>query len=174
MIKTVLAKTQIGVEEYLDLEFDDRPEPDYVHGEVVERALPRPIHSQIQALLILLLAPLLQRTRLFFLPELRMQIEPRLFRVADLAVYRESLPDGRYATSPAYIVIEIVSPDDRYGRLTHRLEDYRRWGVQHVWLVDPQLKRLYEYTDAGLLQHPSLRLPEFDFEIPAQELFKDV
>jgi Uma2 family endonuclease len=91
----MLAKTQIGVEEYLGLVFDDRPEPDYVHGEVVERALPTPTHSQIQALLILLLAPLFKRARLFLLPELRVQIEPRLFRVADLAVYRESLPQGR-------------------------------------------------------------------------------
>jgi hypothetical protein len=31
----MLAKTQIGVEEYLGLVFPDRPEPDYVHGEVV-------------------------------------------------------------------------------------------------------------------------------------------
>jgi Uma2 family endonuclease len=169
----MLARTQIGVEEYLGLVFPDRPEPDYVHGEVVERAMPTTIHAYIQALLILSLAPLLKRTRLFLLPELCVQIEPRVFRVADLAVYRESLPQGRYATSPAYLTIEIVSPDDRYTELTQRLEDYRRWGVPHVWLVDPQLKRLYEYTEAGLLQHPSLRLPEFDFEISSEELFKD-
>jgi len=46
-----MARSQIGVEEYLDLVFDDRPEPDYVHGEVVERAWPTPIHGQIQLLL---------------------------------------------------------------------------------------------------------------------------
>ena len=119
----MLARTQIGVEEYLGLVFNDRPEPDYVHGEVVERALPTPIHSQIQAALILLLAPLRQRMRLFLLPELRVQIEPRLFRVADLAVYRESLPQGRYATIPAYLAVEIVSPDDRHSELTERLEE---------------------------------------------------
>jgi Uma2 family endonuclease len=170
----MLARTQIGVEEYLDLVFPDRPEPDYVHGEVVERALPTPAHAQIQALLILLLAPLLERTRLFLLPELRVQIEPCVFRVADLAVYRERLPQGRYATTPAFVAVEIVSPDDRYTELTQRLEDYRRWGVPHVWLVDPQLKRLYKYTEAGLLQHAGIRLPEFDFEISSQELFKDV
>jgi hypothetical protein len=33
---------------------------------------------------------------------------------------------------------------------------------------------LYEYTDAGLLQHASLSLPEFDFGITAEELFKDI
>ena len=171
---TVLAKSQIGVEEYLDLAFDDRPEPDYVDGEVVERALPTPIHSQIQGLLILLFGPLMTRFRLVLLPELRMHVEPRRFRVVDLAVYRDSRPEGRYATTPAYVTIEIVSPDDRHSELTERLEDYRRWGVPHVWLVDPQLKRVYEYTEAGLLQFPALRLPEFDFEISAQELFKDV
>jgi Uma2 family endonuclease len=170
----MLAKTQIGVEEYLDLVFDDRPEPDYVDGEVVERALPTPIHSEIQALLILLFAPLIGRFRLLLRPELRVQIGPRRFRVVDLAVFQGARPEGRYATMPALVAIEIVSPDDRHSRLTHRLEDYRRWGVPHVWLVDPELKRLYEYSEAGLLQHASLRLPEFDFEISSQELFKDI
>ena len=95
-------------------------------------------------------------------------------RVADVAVYQGPRPEGRYGTSPPYITVEIVSPDDRYNDLTERLEDYRRWGVGHVWLVDPQRKRLWEYTEAGLLQHASLRLPEFDFEIASEELFKDV
>jgi Uma2 family endonuclease len=170
----MLARSQIGVEEYLDLVFEDRPEPDYVDGEVVERALPTPIHSQIQILLGILFAPLANRFRLILMSELRVQIAPRRFRVVDFAVYRGERPAGRYATNPAFVVVEIISPDDRYGRLTHRLEDYRRWGVPHVWLVDPELKRLYEYSEAGLLQYPSLRLPELDFELSAQELFKDV
>ncbi len=147
-------------------------EPDYVDGEVVERALPTPIHSQIQALLILLFAPLIGRHQLLLLPELRVQIGPRRFRVVDLAVFRGARPEGRYATNPAFVVVEIISPDDRYGRLTHRLEDYRRWGVPHVWLVDPELKRLYEYSEAGVLQYPSSRLPEFDFEISAARAFQ--
>jgi Uma2 family endonuclease len=174
MMDAVLARSQIGVEEYLDLVFDDRPEPDYVDGGVVERALPTPVHSQIQGLLVVLFAPLITRFRLVLLPELRVRVEPSRFRVVDLAVYRDSRPEGRYATTPAYVAIEIVSPDDRHSELTERLEDYRRWGVPHVWLVDPQLRRVYEYTEAGLLQFPALRLPEFDFEISAQELFKDV
>jgi Uma2 family endonuclease len=174
MMDAVLARSQIGVEEYLDLVFQDRPEPDYVHGEVVERALPTPIHGQIQLLLGILLAPLSKRARLVMMSELRVQVEPRLFRVVDVAVYRDARPEGRYGTRPAFVAIEIVSPDDRHSELTERLEDYRRWGVPHVWLVDPQLKRVYEYTEAGLLQFPALRLPEFDFEISAQELFKGI
>ena len=174
MMNRVLAKSQIGVEEYLDLVSPDRPEPDYVDGEVVERALPTPIHSRIQALLIMLFAPLVSRFRLALQPELRMRVDPRRFRVVDLAVYRDVRPEGRYATIPPSIAIEIVSPDDRYSNLTHRFEDYRRWGVAHVWLVDPELKRLYEYSEAGLLQYPELRLSELDFKLSAQDLFKEI
>jgi Uma2 family endonuclease len=167
----MLAKTQIGVEEYLALVFPDRPEPDYVHGEVVERSMPTPAHAAIQIRLGILFAKLLDRVQLSLMSELQVQIEPGLFRVADFVVTRGPLPEGRYATEPALVVVEIVSPDDLYNNLIPRLEDYRRWGVPNVWLVDPLLKRLYAYTDAGLLRHPSLRLPEFDFEIASQELF---
>jgi Uma2 family endonuclease len=170
----MLANTQIGVEEYLALELPDRPEPDYVHGEVVERASPTSIHAQIQALLAVLFAPLQNRVRLVAMSELRVRIEPRLFRVIDFAVYRDSRPQGRYATDPAFIAVEIVSPDDNYHNITQRLEDYRRWGVPHVWLIDPWLKKLYEYKEAGLFQHPSLTLPELDFALSAEDVFRDV
>jgi hypothetical protein len=40
--------------------------------------------------------------------------------------------------------------------------------------VDPPVKRLYELSEAGLLQFPALRLPEFDFDISAPELFNDI
>ena len=174
MMEAVLAKSHIGVEEYLDLVFEDRPEPDYVDGEVVERALPTPIHSEIQVLLTLLFAPLMARFGLILRTELRVRISAQRFRVVDFAIFQGAKPQGRYATSPALVVVEILSPDDRHSRLAERLEDYRHWGVRHIWVVDPQVKRLYEYSEAGLLQFPALRLPEFDFEVFAQELFKDV
>lgn len=170
----MLAKTHIGVEEYLGLVPDDRLAPDYVDGEVVERALPTPIHAQIQALISALFVRLADRAPVIPMSELRIRIEPRRFRVVDVAVYLGSAPEGRYGTAPAFVAIEIVSPDDRYTELTQRLEDYRRWGVPHVWLVDPETKRLYEYSEAGLLQHTALRLPEFDFELSAAELFKKI
>jgi Uma2 family endonuclease len=169
-----MARSQIGVEKYLGPSFDDRPEPDYIDGAVVERALPAVLRSRVKALLALLFEPLSNRVRLTMMLGLRLRIEPRLFRIVDFAIYLGSRPEGRYATTPAFVTIEIISADDCFVDVTQRLQDYRRWGVPYVWLVDPQLKRLYEYTEAGLLQYASLRLSEFDFEISAQELFKDV
>jgi hypothetical protein len=50
MISAELARSQIGVEEYLELTFDDRPEPNYVDGEVffierVRKAVMPPCHQ---------------------------------------------------------------------------------------------------------------------------------
>ena len=137
MMDAVLARSQIGVEEYLDLAFEDRPEPDYVDGKVVERALPTPIHSRIQALLILLFARLMGPYGLLLQPELRLRVSAQRFRVVDLAVYRDSRPEGRYADSPALVAIEIVSPDDRHSRVTDRLEDYLQQLQKKDELDDP-------------------------------------
>lgn len=172
MMEAVLAKSHIGVEEYLDLVFQDRPEPDYVDGEVIERALPDVAHSRLKASLALAFAPLARSARL--MTGLRLQIEPRLFRIVDFAIYLGAKLEGRYADRPAFAMAEIVAPEDSFTSVIRRLEDYRRWGVPHIWVVDPQVKRLYEYREAGLLQFPALRLPEFDFEVSAQELFKDI
>ena len=161
----MLAKAHIGVEEYLRLVFDDRPEPDYVDGEVVERALPTPKHSRTQALLIMLFARLIGPFGLILQPELRLRISDRRFRVVDFAVFQGKKPEGRYATNPALVAIEILSPDERRGRLLAKLEDYRQWGVRYIWVVDPQAKRLSEYSEAGLVRCSTLSLPEFEFEI---------
>jgi hypothetical protein len=118
-----LPKTQIGVEEYLDLVFDDRPEPDYVDGEVVERGLPTVVHSQVKASLGLLLAPLSKKAFATVMCGLRMQIAPQLFRIVDFGVYLRPRPEGRYATTPAFVAAEIVSEEIAISRL---------WGVSKI------------------------------------------
>lgn len=40
-----------------------------------------------------------------------------------------------------------------------KLAEYRKWGVKHVWLVDPHSRRLYDY-DGKLREVDSLPIPE--------------
>ena len=168
------AKTGITVEEYLTLHVKDRSEPHFVRGEVVERGSPTPLHAEIQVALGILFSVLKQRMPLSLMSEMRALVAPGVIRVLDFAVYLGPRPEGRYAEQPAYVAIEIVSPDDRHNDLLDLLEDYRRWGCPNVWLVNPWTKRLYEYTEAGLLQRSSLRLHEIDFEITDTALFQGV
>ncbi len=134
----MLAKSHIGVEEYLDLVFEDRPEQDYVDGEVVERALPDVAHSRLKTSLVISFGRLASRAKL--MTGLRVQIEPRLFRIVDFAIYLGASLEGRYADRPAFAMAEIVAPDDSFTSVMMRVEDYRRWGVRHIWVMDPQVK----------------------------------
>ena len=52
-----------------------------------------------------------------------------------------------------------------------KFEEYRAWGVPHIWLVEPELKRCHIYDNGSLTEVSRLALPQFSLEIPAAELF---
>ena len=161
--------TAISVEEYLRMSFDGA-DCDYVDGEIVERNVGENPHSKTQLHLIGVFLDMARTRGLHPRPELRLRVAPRRFRIADLAVFQEE-PQDNVPSSPPLIVVEIVSRDDRYTELIEKFEDYRKWGVPHIWLVDPWLRKLYVYRTAGLSEVPAYSLPEFDVAIPASAIF---
>lgn len=52
-----------------------------------------------------------------------------------------------------------------------KLEEYRKWGVPHVWLVDPHAKLMYT-CDAGLVEVPVLRIPELELQVKPEDIFE--
>lgn len=52
-----------------------------------------------------------------------------------------------------------------------KLQEYRAWGVGHVWLVDPYSRRLYA-CDAGLAEVNSFSVPELGIELGPAEIFE--
>jgi Uma2 family endonuclease len=162
-------KTLISEEEYLGMSFEDRV-PEYVDGDLVERSVPDNLHSRAQTELVFVFRTLQQRLPLFPRPELRVPVAPGKYRIVDLAVYAHQEPLERLPKELPLVVTEIVSPDDRHEELMERLEEFRAWGVPHVWLVDPGLRRMYVYRDGGLTPVPAFELPEFDVRIAASEI----
>jgi len=94
----------------------------------------------------------------------------RRYRVADLAVFLDK-PAEQVPSSPPLVAIEILSPDDRFADVLAKLEEYQRWGVTHVWFVDPIGRKLYVYS-AGLSEVSAFRLPEYGVELSAPEIFR--
>ena len=66
--------------------------------------------------------------------------------------------------TPPLLVAEVLSLDDRLTAVRQKLEEHKAWGVPHVWLVEPHLKRLY-ICDKGLMEVASLQIPEFGIEL---------
>jgi hypothetical protein len=50
------------------------------------------------------------------------------------------LPDEEVFTSPPYLCIEVMSPDDTFAALQERLDEYLKFSVPNVWVVDAFFK----------------------------------
>jgi len=79
--------------------------------------------------------------------------------------------NSAFLDNPPFIAIEVLSPDDKLAKVLEKLEDYRDWGVPHVWLVDPHLKRLYT-CDAGLTKVATLQIPALGIELTPADIFE--
>ena len=160
----------VPVEEYLRMSFPG-PDPEYLDGELVERHLGDDSHSSTQSNLVGILHPLKEKFRIHIRPEIHMRLAPTRIRVADLAIFREKSAD-RIPSSPPCVVVEIVSPGDRYTEIHEKLDEYRRWGIQHIWLMDPASRNFSVYDDAGLREVPVLVLPEYELTIQKSDVFE--
>jgi Uma2 family endonuclease len=170
--KQMAAKTQIRAEDYLRMTFEHDAE--FVHGEIVERSIPDLTHSRIQTLIAFQFESLRQSHRIYGCVELRMRVAHDVYRIPDVAVFAGKLPERQVPDQPPLVVVEILSKDDRHVDLMQKLEEYHNWGVAHIWVIDPSLKRFSMYTDLGLQNVSSLSLSDYPFQLTPAELFADL
>jgi Uma2 family endonuclease len=106
---------------------------------------------------------------------------PDTVRGADIILFLESknwdqIKPG-YIDDVPNLVVEVLSPNDRPGRTTRRIDQYIRRGIPMVWLIDPEdrlvtvyrpnefpkvLDETDELTGNGVLP---------DFSCPVRDLF---
>jgi Uma2 family endonuclease len=161
------ASTLLTAEQYLATHYGER-EPEFVHGEVIDRPMPTWLHGRLQHLLSVHLHGIG-----FCGTEVRMRLGSELFRIPDLVVFGGSPPRDEVPAAPPLVVVEITSPDDRHQDLLQKLEEYRAWGVRHVWVVEPELKAFYVYDAGGLARVSQFELAEFGFRVTAADLFAE-
>ena len=127
--------TLISMDEYLRTSF--HPDCDFIEGEVLERNVGKRRHAYAQARIAAWFVHRQRVLRLEALTELRMRVGPNRIRVPDVVVSEMPLPDEEVFTSPPYLCIESMSPDDTVAAMQDRLDDYLQFGVLNVWVVDP-------------------------------------
>ena len=164
------AKAAVSVEEYLRTSFPDL-DREFRDGEIVERTLPDKLHSRTQVLIAVFFEALRKRFSVFAYTELRLRLREGLILIPDVCVYWPERPASRFPDVPPLVAIEILSEDDRLTAVREKLEEYRAWGVKHVWLVDPHSRRMYT-CDAGLTEVATLRVEEIDAELTPGDIFE--
>jgi Uma2 family endonuclease len=164
----------VTVEEYLHSSY--RPDCDYVDGRIEERNVGEYEHGLLQTLLATLFTVNRKAWGVKAVTDVRSQVSARHFRVPDLSVLRADAPKQRILTNPPLIVIEILSPEDRLSRVQDRIEDYLVFGVEHIWILDPERRAAYTASVSGL--HPvrdnQLIVPETPIRVVLSDLFAEL
>jgi Uma2 family endonuclease len=164
-------RTLIPVEEYLSTVY--RPDRDYVDGEALERNLGERDHSYIQASLGSYFFARRKAWNIEVYSQQRVLLHADRVRVPDICVVLGGTKEKIF-TTPPFLCVEILSPEDRMIRVWERIRDYFEMGVPNVWVIDPQTRvahiasptgDLHRVTDSLLTTDPAL-------EVPLSEIFE--
>jgi Uma2 family endonuclease len=139
--------TLISVSEYLATSY--RPDRDYIDGEVQERNLGERDHSWMQDEIFLQFHAYRASLGLYAFLEQRIQVKPTRFRVPDISVTR-GYPAEQVFTQLPFLCIEILSPEDSESSMQERIDDYLAFGVENIWLIDPERRRASWVDSTGI------------------------
>jgi Uma2 family endonuclease len=67
-----------------------------------------------------------------------------------------------------------MSPEDTMRRAAKKAAEYRQFGIENVWVIDPHSRVAYRGTATGLERVPSgeLTVPESPILVRVAELFE--
>lgn len=163
----------VSLAEYLSTEYE--PDCEYLDGVVEERNVGKRKHSRTQALLAARLQGEIQASEFEVLIEQRVQIAPTRFRIPDICLVRTDNKD-EVIQSPPLLWIEILSPEDRWGRVQAKIDDCLRFGVGTLWIIDPYSRQAWSATQTQAVAEATdgnLRAGQPRLEISLEEILPE-
>ena len=165
----------VSLYEYLHSSYD--PDMDFVSGELQERNMGEFEHGAVQGALVRWFGQHRHDWKLRVIPELRLQTRVDRFRIPDIMLLDRSLPIEQIITHAPLVCIEVLSPEDRFGRMEGKIDEYLQMGVRKVWVIDPYQATGWD-CPAGSLStwQPATRfsVPETQITLDLPELFADL
>ena len=140
------AATLVSLEEYLSTSYE--PVCDYVDGDLEDRNVGK-------------------KTTVVFAPS-----RPRADqRVPDICVTLGEPEEQVFAGAP-FLCVEILSPEDRAGRIQRKIADYLKFGVRYIWVIDPRERDAVIYTASGtqVVADGILPTSDPDIAVPLAEI----
>jgi Uma2 family endonuclease len=158
------------LEEYLHTVYE--PDCEYLDGELVERNVGEIPHADLQGLICRYVLNRRKLWQVYSLVEARVRIREKRYLIPDICVVRGERPAGRVITSPPFIWIEILSPEDRPLRVQRKIHEILDFGCPWIWLIDPDTfeSRVYTKNSDFVPEDGVLRIPDTEIVIPLREI----
>jgi Uma2 family endonuclease len=82
----------------------------------------------------------------------------------------------RYVKTPPLVAIEILSPEDTLRAMQEKAAEYRLFGVEHIWVIDPEPRIAFRFTRSGLeeVKTGELLVPNTPIRVVLSEMFAEL
>jgi Uma2 family endonuclease len=148
-----VASKLMTAEEFFD--FANRPENRDRHfelenGEIVEMSRPGELHGVVCGNTVWLFGSYTRRRKRGRVCSNDMGLivkrRPDTVRGPDISLYTDNKKyeklNRKYPKSLPTLIVEVLSPNDRLGRIIKRIERFLALGVQVAWLIDPESRNV--------------------------------
>jgi Uma2 family endonuclease len=164
--------TRIPLEQYLRTVYE--PDAEFVNGEVEERNVGEYDHNVVQREILFWFHRRDKEWKTRTIQEQRTRLGSGNVRIPDVSVWAREVPTQPVFTQPQLIAIEVLSPEDRQSKVQERIEDFRQFGVPHIWIVDPVKRHGWDCSDGNWMVKNRFELPNSPIYLDLGELFKEL
>jgi len=159
-----------ALEDYLTSSGD--PEREFIDGELVDRNIGGVLHSAAVGMVAMMLYNRRHEHGIYVYPSLSIQVAANRVRIPDITVTLRKGGQG-ILRDPPFLCIEILSQEDRGTRIESKIVDYLKFGVRHIWIIDPARRTGWCHTRGGQRESSEiLTTTEPRLGIPLKELFE--
>jgi Uma2 family endonuclease len=100
-----------------------------------------------------------------------MLVTPSRIRIPDVTLVRPGALSEDVLSVPPLCAIEILSPEDTYSETQEKALDYRRMGIENIWLIDPQTRSGQASTPGGWRDTMELTIAGTQIRLDLADLF---
>jgi Uma2 family endonuclease len=165
--------TLVSEEEYLGSQYE--PDCELDHGVLIERNLGTERHSWLQAALAAYFFRRRKAWGLNVYTEQRIRVKPGKYKLPDVCVVEGERPVTPVLEKAPLLVVEILSPEDKPLRVDRTISEWLEFGVEHVWVIDPETLESTVHTSAGrvFIEDATLTIPGTSIVVPLRDLDED-
>jgi len=137
-----VAAEKLTLAEFERLYGDCKPHYEYWYGEAVQKPMATWLHGLLQKILMLLLDELGYESS----SEVTLRIAPDFQPVPDVIATSGPI-EFPYPANPVDVVVEILSPEDRFSRVSKKCSDYAQLGVPNILVIDPEQRSGWQWSE---------------------------
>lgn len=156
-LRIMATAASIPIEQYLKTIYE--PDAELVGGEIEERNMGEYLHNLAQMAVLIWFFLHEKEWQIRSIQEQKTQLPWGDVRIPDVSVWPKTVTPEPVFTVPQLIAVEILSPEDRQSRMQDRIEDYRRFAIPHIWIIDPVRRVGWDCSSGNWIQTESFEVP---------------